>query len=599
MNHYSSRRLSLLGVAASLVSSLCLSSSLRAVDYTWVGSGTDGNWSTAANWAGGVAPGYGNTDVLIFSALTGTQSQAYSDSGSGVIRQIQFASDAASMTISRNASLASPSLWFQGTFTQFLINNSSVTQTIGSNIIINPASSGNSRTVSANSGTLSLQGIALNASSKAIDLVLDGSTTTQGVGIVNGDITMYSSSYAGTLVKNGSQAAWTVLGSVRTNGGVTVNSGTLTMTGSNTYTGGTRLAGGVLRVNGDESLGAAGETVTFSGGTLNILGTTTSSRGMILNSAGIFSISGGAEATLDGVISGTGELRKQFNGRLILGGSNTYSGGTRITGGTVQIAGNDNLGASAGAVTFSGGALDVTQDTTINRSMILESGTGIIQTSNSSTTTWSGTISGSGQLVKQFAGTLIVTAPNSYQGGTTVSGGRLLAENSTGSATGTGAVTVSSGARLGGSGIIAPAAGNDILVEGILSPGSDSGDTLTFDLAGSSNLIFGSSGRIEMTLGTASDLVSFTSVGGWLEGTAILDVTQGIGFGVGDYVLFDNVSETSFSLSQVNGLGGYVYSTAWIGDQFILTVAVPEPSALALGLVAAGALVLVRRRKSH
>ncbi len=52
-----------------------------------------------------------------------------------------------------------------------------------------------------------------------------------------------------------------------------------------------------------------------------------------------------------------------------------------------------------------------------------------------------------------------------YSQGTTVKQGTLLVTNTTGSATGTGAVTVMSGASLGGTGIIAPTGTNNVVVQ--------------------------------------------------------------------------------------------------------------------------------------
>ncbi len=51
-------------------------------------------------------------------------------------------------------------------------------------------------------------------------------------------------------------------------------------------------------------------------------------------------------------------------------------------------------------------------------------------------------------------GTVNLTTPNTYSGGTVVTGGTLLANNPTGSATGTGSVTLSHDSRLGGSGTV-------------------------------------------------------------------------------------------------------------------------------------------------
>lgn len=77
---------------------------------------------------------------------------------------------------------------------------------------------------------------------------------------------------------------------------------------------------------------------------------------------------------------------------------------------------------------------------------------------NSSPYTFSGVIGGNSKpsvtLIKKGAGTQTLSGANLYNGGTTVSGGALLVNNTTGSGTGTGAVTVESGATLGGSGIV-------------------------------------------------------------------------------------------------------------------------------------------------
>ena len=60
------------------------------------------------------------------------------------------------------------------------------------------------------------------------------------------------------------------------------------------------------------------------------------------------------------------------------------------------------------------------------------------------------------KLVKSGTGTLQLTGPNTYTGGTTVNAGALIADNTSDSATGTGAVQVNAG-TLGGDGIIAGA----------------------------------------------------------------------------------------------------------------------------------------------
>ena len=88
--------------------------------------------------------------------------------------------------------------------------------------------------------------------------------------------------------------------------------------------------------------------------------------------------------------------------------------------------------------------------------------------------TFAGQLSGSGGLNKIGGGALTLTGNNSYTGTTTVSCGTFKVDNSAGSATGSGPVTVNAGATLSGSGII----GGPLEIAGALGPG-DSTEILT------------------------------------------------------------------------------------------------------------------------
>ena len=91
---------------------------------------------------------------------------------------------------------------------------------------------------------------------------------------------------------------------------------------------------------------------------------------------------------------------------------------------------------------------------TVNVSTVVTPGSVVV---NNSTTayefTGAGSIDGPCSLTKTGAGTLVLSNSNTYTGGTEVSGGTLLVNNASGSATGTGPVTVSA-ATLGGTGFI-------------------------------------------------------------------------------------------------------------------------------------------------
>ncbi|HCB5332375.1 TPA: autotransporter outer membrane beta-barrel domain-containing protein [Salmonella enterica subsp. enterica serovar Rubislaw] len=162
----------------------------------------------------------------------------------------------------------------------------------------------------------------------------------------------------------------------------------LTLSGSNTYTGGTTINDGTLIASNVEALGT---------------GDITDNAVLELNTGGDF----------DNAISGSGQVVKSGDETLTLSGSNTYTGGTLISGGTLVASNVEALGSG-----------DVTNDA------VLELNTGGDFTNN---------ISGSGQVVKSGDETLTLSGANSYTGGTTISGGTLIASNV--EALGTGDVT--------------------------------------------------------------------------------------------------------------------------------------------------------------
>ncbi len=146
---------------------------------------------------------------------------------------------------------------------------------------------------------------------------------------------------------------------------------------------------------------------------------------------------------------------------------------------------------------------------------------------------------------KLGAGTLVLSGANIYTLPTVVSAGTLLANNTTGSATSTGAVSVASGATFGGSGTIAPTGTNGISVSGVLAPGAAVGSigTLTFDMNGTSGaaaMASGASFAFELGLG-GSDI---TSVGS----SDLLSLT---GATTGDFTF--NLNTINFQGSGTNG----------------------------------------------
>jgi autotransporter-associated beta strand protein len=126
-------------------------------------------------------------------------------------------------------------------------------------------------------------------------------------------------------------------------------------------------------------------------------------------------------------------------------------------GGTIVFQ-NQATGGSARVQLFGNGTLDIS-----NRQVTIGSltGDGIVLTGSRTLTigaanlssTFSGLIQDNGALNKTGTGTFTLASGNSYTGGTTIGRGALTVTNKTGSATGTGPVSVTSGV-LGGSGIL-------------------------------------------------------------------------------------------------------------------------------------------------
>jgi rhamnogalacturonan endolyase len=92
--------------------------------------------------------------------------------------------------------------------------------------------------------------------------------------------------------------------------------------------------------------------------------------------------------------------------------------------------------------------------TTIQMANPLPVGAMLVNSTIDYTFEGNGYISGEGKLIKTGTGTLTLSVPNLFTGGTSVDDGILMINNSTGSATGSGAVQVNAGAVLTGNGMV-------------------------------------------------------------------------------------------------------------------------------------------------
>ena len=202
-----------------------------------------------------------------------------------------------------------------------------------------------------------------------------------------------------------------------------------------TVSGGAQLTVGKINTGSSQSLAKiyfdnAKLKVTQAGTLFENINTVSGSELDVLDIQGELeldtSATGAYTQAANAAISGTGSIKKKGTGNLILVADNTYSGGTHITEGSVQL-GN-------GGTTGSAGTGDITVD----------SGT-TLAVNRSDNLTLANLIKGEGTLRKKGAGNLTLVADNTYSGGTHITEGSVQLGNggTTGSA-GTGDITVDS-----------------------------------------------------------------------------------------------------------------------------------------------------------
>jgi fibronectin-binding autotransporter adhesin len=165
---------------------------------------------------------------------------------------------------------------------------------------------------------------------------------------------------------------------------------------------------GSLTFNGSADMtisSSAGGNLIFDGGSgsagvvTSLAGTHVISAPILMNNGLSISVNTGTLA-LSGVLSGSGQLTL-LGGNVVLSNSNTYTGGTTIAGGALQLGdGIGNNGYVSGSITSSG----------------------IVIFANPNSQTFSGTISGGGSLRKSASGTLTLSGANSFAGATVNAG---------------------------------------------------------------------------------------------------------------------------------------------------------------------------------
>ncbi|HEX8323555.1 MAG TPA: autotransporter-associated beta strand repeat-containing protein, partial [Tepidisphaeraceae bacterium] len=276
--------------------------------------------------------------------------------------------------------------------------------------------------------------------------------------------------------------------------------GALALGGANTFTGGIMLSAGTLNLNHAAAVGTGGLTIAAgstidntSGGAITLNnnlqtwsgsfaygGTddlTLGTGAITIGGSRTITTNGSATLTVNGVVTGAIALTKAGAGRLTLSGANTYSGGTTLSAGTLNINHASALGTGTFAV--NGGTIDNTSgaaitltannaqtwggDFTFAGTNALNLGAGAITLSaarqvtvTAGTLTAGGAVAGAFGLTKAGTGTLVLQGSSTYSGGTTVNAGTLQVGNGINPGSnpyantmlGTGAVVINSGGTL-------------------------------------------------------------------------------------------------------------------------------------------------------
>lgn len=389
-----------------------------------------------------------------------------------------------------------------------LIGNGGTTGSIVGDVVNNAALVFNRSNASIFGGVISGTGI-LEQRGSGTTVLAGGNTYSGGTTISAGTLQIgdggTTGSIVGNVINNGVLAfdhsdSITFSGLVAGVGSLEQRgSGTLMLTGSNTYTGPTILNAGTLSVASDSNLGAASSIVIFNGGTLQNTAAFATSRSMVLNAAdGAFKTD--FDLLVSGPISGTGRLIKLGPATLTLTSNNTYSGGTIINAGTLQIGNAGTTGSIQGDVLNNGVLI-------FNRSDVLA---------------FDGSISGAGSVEQRGGGTLVFTGNSAaFAGVTSIFAGTLMVNGLLG-----GTIDVLSSGRLQGIGTVGTV---NVTSGGTLVPGAPFG-TMT----ATGNVTFAANSIYEVKTDSAGIITLMHAAGtATINGGTVRVVTEGSVFRTG------------------------------------------------------------------
>lgn len=448
---------------------------------------------------------YGSATFTIEGAISGSGNVRHTDGGNLILNGANtftgnIENHRGNLTLGNSAHTGNVSM-FQGTLALTAGNTyTGFTHMRGSNLLRLDAD----HALPDGTAVVLWGGTSFNANGKTDTLgsLTTGSSSDTNVTVslgTNGNITVTNNNLPAGLTSGYSNA--TIAGKVTGSGTITyahASSGTAIwdiMNGTNDFNGTWIVNSGRIRFAGDAAIGNTANDITFGGNVVNTMNNGGGSAGMqVANGTswthgvdrtftvtsgkeGTFYVWGATTQTIDGIITGGGNVRKEDGGTLLLNNTgNNYSGETKIIQGTVTLGANEVLpNATLVRIGGAGGTLNMNgkNETILGLSSIQPSdnalltngtinGAGTLTITGSGNYEYGGSYSpdSAGTLVMSGTGTQILSGTSDNAGGFAAvnSGTLVLAKASTGSVHAVGAsaavaLTVNGGtARLAGTG---------------------------------------------------------------------------------------------------------------------------------------------------
>ncbi|HEU5125463.1 MAG TPA: autotransporter-associated beta strand repeat-containing protein [Verrucomicrobiae bacterium] len=351
-------------------------------------------------------------------------------------------------------------------------------------------------------------------------------------------------------ITNNSTKDYTITGAGSINGPTGITKGgssTLTLSTFNSFTGPINLDGGVLSF----SVGALGQTlasIQFNGGTLRYISGNTediSTHPVTFGPEGATIDTGGNDVLLVGPIGngGSGSFTKVGSGRLLLGGTNIYSGSTIISQGSLGFNADGNIPNTPIIDIAEGAVLDVTGipayqltssqmitgDGSVDGTLISTPGTKISPGSGVGRLTILNSI-GNGQL--QMNGGIIVADISAVTNDTLVVNGNLDLSSGSVQLNVTGTLTNGSYKFVTYSGSIVAGSAANLAVTGFTQDGQIA--FLSDATPGEIDIVVANKGSDSLVWnGTVNNLWDVETTANWLKGGTPSEFLQG------DVVTFD------------------------------------------------------------